>query len=90
MVRRRYPQLALAFHTSYRDWKSQPGVQNESRSPLPYIGPDLRPRDPMVLKIPGAPRVRIDTKDPRRVLDKNDHILNFLEDDAEIEVEQKV
>jgi hypothetical protein len=91
-VRRRYPQLALAFaiHTSYRGWKSQPGFQNDSRSPLPYTGPDLRPRDPMVLKIPGDPRVRIDTKDPRRVLDKNDHILNFLEDHAEIEVEQKV
>ncbi|MEN9360304.1 MAG: hypothetical protein RL095_1839 [Verrucomicrobiota bacterium] len=91
-VRRHYPQLALAFavNGSHRGWKSEPAMQNDSRELLPYVGPDLSSRDPLELRIPGDPRVWVDTKDPKRPLDKNDHIINFLEDHPEITVERKV
>ena len=41
---------------------------------------DISPREPMKLVIPGDPRVLVDTKDPGRQLDINDHIINFLND----------
>ncbi len=41
---------------------------------------DLSPREPLVLRIGGDPRVPVDTKDPDRELDMNDHIINFLND----------
>ena len=39
---------------------------------------DITPRKPLKLVIPGDPRKPIDTKDPGRELDRNDHIINFL------------
>ena len=89
-IRRDYPQLALAFaiNCADRGWTSTPAVQNDSRNLVkPPVGPDVSTRSPLELKIPGDPRVRIDTKDPNRPLDRNDHIINFLEDHAEIEAE---
>lgn len=44
------------------------------------VGFDFKDRKPRELVIPGDPRVRVDTKDPKRTLDMNDHIINFLED----------
>ena len=89
-VRRDYPQLALAFaiNSSHRGWTSTPPVQNDSRHlHQPLVGPDVSPREPLKLTIPGDPRVKLDTKDPKRPLDRNDHIINFLEDHAEVEAE---
>lgn len=37
-------------------------------------------REPMELLIPGDPRVLVDTRDPKRELDINDHIINFLDE----------
>ena len=39
---------------------------------------DISPRKPLKLVIPGDPRKPVDTKDPDRELDMNDHIVNFL------------
>lgn len=41
---------------------------------------DITPRKPLKLVIPGDPREPVNTRDPRRTLDKNDHIINFLND----------
>ncbi|MES2921917.1 MAG: hypothetical protein V4819_10230 [Verrucomicrobiota bacterium] len=90
IVRQDYPQLALAFaiNDSFRGWSSTPAVQNDTRKlNMPLTEPDLSPRPPLKIAIAGDPRVRIDTKDPKRRLDRDDHIINFLEDHAEIEVE---
>lgn len=85
LVRTRYPQLALAFaiQGSYRPtgkkasgWND--GDDGEPDAPLP----DVSPRPPLALAIPGDPRVRVDTRDPARELDRDDHIVNFLEDHA--------
>ena len=43
---------------------------------------DITPRKPLTLVISGDPRKRINTKDPGRTLDKNDHIINFLNDNT--------
>lgn len=68
-VRRDYAQLALAM-----------AVVHANTAPA-----DITPRAPLVLSIPGDPRVRVNTKDTSRPLDVNDHIVNFLEDHAPIE-----
>ena len=39
---------------------------------------DLTPREPLELVIGGDPRQPVDTNDPNRELDMNDHIINFL------------
>ena len=39
---------------------------------------DIKPRKPLKLVIPGDPRKPVDTKEPGRKLDMNDHIINFL------------
>ena len=44
------------------------------------LAADTTAREPMKLVIPRDPRVRVDTKDPQRELDFNDHIINFLND----------
>lgn len=44
------------------------------------LAADITAREPMKLVIPGDPRVLVDTKDPKRKLDVNDHIINFLND----------
>jgi len=43
---------------------------------------DGTPRQPLKLVIGGDPRKRVNTKDPGRTLDKNDHIINFLNDNT--------
>lgn len=90
LVRRDYPQLALAF-----------AIQGSFRAPSPKASgwndgdgdpangalPDITPRPPLQLVIPDDPRVRVDTKAKDRTLDRDDHIVNFLEDHEPIEVE---
>jgi hypothetical protein len=93
VVRRDYTQLALAFamQDSYAKrgelgtpWNDADGAK------APEALPEVTPRTPLVLAIPGDPRVRVDTKDPSRPLDRDDHIVNFLEDHPEIEEEVEV
>ena len=43
---------------------------------------DLTPREPLKVVIPGDPRQPVNTKDPSRQLDLNDHIINFLNDNT--------
>ena len=43
---------------------------------------DITPREPLKLVINGDPRKPIDTKEPGRTLDLNDHIINFLNDNT--------
>ena len=92
-VRRDYPQLALAFaiHGSFaaprKDGASPWNDGDAERAPAL---PDVSPRPRLELRIPGDPRVRVDTKNATRTLDRDDHIVNFLEDHAPIEVEETV
>jgi hypothetical protein len=92
-VRRDYPQLALAFaiQDSYAaradrgtGWNDGDGAKSASALP------DVSPRAPLSLAIPGDPRVPVDTKDASRALDANDRIINFLEDHAEIDADIRV
>jgi len=85
-VRRDYTQLALAFaiQDSYalrgRDgtpWNDADGAKAPDASADPL--PDVSPRAPLSLEIPGDPRVPVDTTDTSRALDRDDHIINFLE-----------
>jgi hypothetical protein len=96
-VRRDYTQLALAFamQDSYAKrgeqgtpWNDADGARAPDHSTDAL--PDVSPRAPLALEIPGDPRVRIDTKDPSRPLDRDDHIVNFIEDHPEIEEEVEV
>ena len=82
-VRRDYPQLALAFaiHGSYaapRKDGASPWNDGDAERAAPI--PDVSSRPRLVLEIPADPRVRVDTKDPSRPPDRDDHIINFLED----------
>ncbi|MDI9403222.1 MAG: hypothetical protein QM516_05060 [Limnohabitans sp.] len=92
-VRRDYPQLALAFavQDSYaaRDAKGTPRNDADGAKP-PAELPDVSPRTSLSLVIPSDPRTPVNTKDPSRALDRNDHIINFLEDHAEIEADIRV
>ena len=69
-VRKDYTQLALATAVVHAK-----------------LGPqaDLKPRPLLKLAIGGDPRQPVDTKDPKRVLDVNDHIINFLNDNTIVE-----
>ncbi len=92
-VRRDYPQLALAFaiHGSYaapRKDGASPWNDGDAERAAPL--PDVSPRPRLVLEIPPDPRVRVDTKDASRPLDRDDHVINFLEDHAPVEVEETV
>ena len=90
LVRRDYPQLALAFaiQGSYRAPSTKASGWNDGDDPAGSQQlPDISPRPLLQLVIPGDPRVRVDTLDAGRPLDRDDHIVNFLEDHAEIEVE---
>lgn len=71
-VRRDYTQMALALAVAH-------AKTGETA--------DIKPRAPLVLRIPGDPRVRVNTKDTSRPLDTHDHIINFLEDHAPFEEE---
>lgn len=63
---REYTQLALAA-----------SVLNEGKG----READLTPRKPMKLVIPPCPLSPVDTRDKKRTLDVNDHIINFLNED---------
>ncbi|MEY3142729.1 MAG: hypothetical protein RLY21_1222 [Planctomycetota bacterium] len=92
-VRRDYTQLALAFaiQDSYAKRGAQGTPWNDADgAKSPEALPDVSSRAPLSLEIPGDPRVRVDTKDPSRPLDRDDHIINFLEDHPEIEEEIEV
>ncbi len=91
-VRTDYPQLALAFaiQDSYAKRTPKAGGWNDADgAAAPDALPDVSPRAPLSLKIPGDPRVPVDTKDSKRTLDRDDHMVNFLEDHAPIEVDVK-
>jgi hypothetical protein len=93
VVRREATQLALAFaiQRSYQKRRDKAAPWNDGDiEPADGELPDVSPRPPLVLSIPGDPRVLVDTQDPARALDRDDHIVNFLEDHAEVEFEQKV
>ena len=93
LVRRDHPQLALAFaiQTSYAGPRAEALDWNDGADEKPGDAlPDVRPRAPLQLVIPGDPRVRIDTKDPARPRDRDDHVVDFLEDHAPVEVEVRV
>ena len=63
----KYRQLALATAIVH--------AKRESKA-------DITPRGPLELVINGDPRKLINTKEPGRTLDKNDHIINFLNDNT--------
>ena len=91
-VRTDYPQLALAFaiQDSYAKRTPKAGGWNDADGAVaPDSLPDVSPRAPLVLNIPRDPRVPVDTKDSKRTLDRDDHLVNFLEDHAPIEVDVK-
>ena len=92
-VRRHYPQLALAFamQDSYLKRDAVAGRWNDADGAArPDDLPSVTPRAPLVLQVPGDPRVRVDTKDVGRPHDLHDDIVNFLEDHAPIEVQETV
>ena len=91
-VRTDYPQLALAFaiQDSYAKRTPKAGGWNDADGAVaPDSLPDVSPRALLVLNIPGDPRVPVDTKHSKRTLDRDDHMVNFLEDHAPIEVDVK-
>ncbi len=91
LVRRDHTQLALAFaiQDSYSERGEQGTPWNDADGArAPRELPDISPRPPLELEIPGDPRVFIDTKDKARSLDSDDHIINFLEDHPPVEVEE--
>jgi len=89
VVRQRHPQLALAFaiEASYRAARPGASPWNDGDEAAADALPDVSPRPPLQLTIPGDPRVRVDTKAKDRPLDRDDHVVNFLEDHPPIEVE---
>ncbi len=88
VVRKAYPQfaLAIAMQGSYATLGPKAGSWNDGdASQTPDTLPDTSPRSPLTLTIPSDPRVVIDTNDPARPRDRDDHIINFLEDHAPLE-----
>ena len=93
IVRDEYPQLALAFaiEGSYSGPRPvAPGWNDGDPSPRGDSLPDVSPRPPLELVIPGDPRVPVDVTDASRELDRDDRIIAFLEDHPEIEVEAEI
>lgn len=89
-VRYEYPQLALAFaiDTSFRAPRAQASGWNDGDYAAAASAlPDISPRERLQLKIPGDPRIPVDTRATNRKLDRDDHIINFLEQHAPITVE---
>ena len=66
-VREDFTQLALAM-----------AVVHAAKAPEA----NLVPRDPVKVVIPGDPREPVNTRDPDRQLDINDHIINFLSENT--------
>ncbi len=89
-VRRTHPQLALAFavDAASRAHRAEASPWNDGDvEPRGDQLPDVGVRQQLVLTIPPDPRQPVDTKDASRPLDRDDHVVNFLEDHAPIEVE---
>jgi hypothetical protein len=91
VVRRAHTQLAIAFaiQDSYvargtvgTTWNDADGADSPERLP------DVRPRARLELRIPGDPRTCIDVRDPSRAQDRDCAIVRFLEDHAQITVEE--
>ncbi len=94
-VRREFPQLALAFaiDASFRAPRKRAGGWNDGdyeAAQADAVLPDITARKRMELRVPGDPRVAIDTRATNRTLDRDDHILNFLEQHAAVTVEATV
>jgi hypothetical protein len=89
VVRMRHPQLALAFaiEASFRAARPAASPWNDGDEAPPTGLPHVGPRPPLQLAIGTDPRQPIDTKAADRPLDRDDHIVNFLETHAPIEVE---
>ena len=90
VVRKDYPQLAMAIamQDSYARRSPKAGTWNDADGAAPPDAlPDVTPRKPLALAVPGDPRTPVDTKDPKRTLDRDDHVVNFLEDHAPVEVD---
>jgi hypothetical protein len=83
--------LALAMHASYAAPRAaaSPWNDGDHLAAGEWL-PDVTPRPPLQLVIPGDPRQPVDTKAKDRPLDRDDHIVNFLADHAPIEVEVDV
>ena len=93
VVRRDYPQLAMAFAIadSYASPRGKASGWNDGDTGVPgEVLPDISPRPRLVLDCPGDPRVLVDTKNFSRELDVFDHVINFFEDHPSIEVEIEV
>ncbi|MFT4514249.1 MAG: hypothetical protein ACI89X_002749 [Planctomycetota bacterium] len=89
IVRRNYTQLALAFaiQRSYMVSGKKASGWNDGDAEGATALADISQRSRLQLTIPADPRQRVNTKDESRKLDRDDHIINFLEDHARIEVE---
>ena len=70
------PDVGDPRYKRYKNWLLAAAVKNARQGPKANI----TPRAPLKLEIPGDPRQPVNTKDSSRPLDKNDHIINFLED----------
>ena len=73
-VRKRNPQLALALTHCYA------GNVDRKSLECARLGVSLRPRPQLKLVIPPSGLVPVDTRAKDRPLDREDHIINFLED----------
>jgi len=81
-VRRTHTQLALALamQDSYAARGAQGTKWNDADGASPASAlPDVSPRAPLRLRIPGDPRTRVDVKDPARAKDRDCVIAAFLE-----------
>jgi hypothetical protein len=72
-VRDKHLQLALALADKYARLVDPATLSNTN------LGVSLQERGRFELRIPGDPRVRVNTHPADRPLDLNDHIINFLE-----------
>ena len=86
IVRRDYTQLALAFaiQRSYMNPRKKASTWNDGDAEGRAGNADIKERPLLQLKVPSDPRTRINTKDPDRQLDRDDHIINFLEDHKQV------
>ena len=89
IVRRDYTQLALAFaiQRSYMVTRKKASGWNDGAAEGVTALADVSQRPLLTLTIPADPRQRVNTKDKGRTLDRDDHIINFLEDHAPIETQ---
>ncbi len=88
-VRRTHTQLAIAIamQDSYVGRGAAGTTWNDADGALaPDRLPDVRPRPPLQLQIPGDPRTRVDVDDPARATDRDCAIVRFFENHPPITV----